>query len=240
MAQSGTVDRYDRIAVGYQRWWAPVIAPAALRLLDLVASTVVGRPGAHVVDVGSRARGPSPAPRSRAGRRSGHRGRTRAGDARGGGAGGGPHPRVVGCSAPRLADGHGRAPAARRRRRGRRCLLVRLPPRPWPERRAARSPSGSPSGRDDRGCHVACGRLAVRAVGPHGRSALLGTHGRAGQEVRAVVVHPHGKGDDLAGIGRVGDLAKRGFFEEVEHIDGNGSGHRGTDPQEGVSLTAPL
>src|SRR5450759_683856 len=87
MAQSGTVDRYDRIAVGYQRWWAPVIAPAALRLLDLVASTVVGRPGAHVVDVGSRARGPSPAPRSRAGRRSGHRGRTRAGDARGGGAG---------------------------------------------------------------------------------------------------------------------------------------------------------
>ena len=45
MAQSGTVDRYDRIAVGYQRWWAPVIAPAALRLLDLVASTVVDRPG---------------------------------------------------------------------------------------------------------------------------------------------------------------------------------------------------
>jgi len=45
MAQSGTVDRYDRIAVGYQRWWAPVIAPAALRLLDLVASTVVGRHG---------------------------------------------------------------------------------------------------------------------------------------------------------------------------------------------------
>src|SRR5450759_752607 len=53
MAQSGTVDRYDRIAVGYQRWWAPVIAPASLRLLDLVASTVVGRPGAHVVDVGA-------------------------------------------------------------------------------------------------------------------------------------------------------------------------------------------
>src|SRR5665811_1435462 len=45
VAQSGTVDRYDRIAVGYQRWWAPVIAPAALRLLDLVASTVVDRPG---------------------------------------------------------------------------------------------------------------------------------------------------------------------------------------------------
>lgn len=53
MAQSGTVDRYDRIAVGYQRWWAPVIAPAALRLLDLVRSTVVGSPGAHVVDVGA-------------------------------------------------------------------------------------------------------------------------------------------------------------------------------------------
>jgi SAM-dependent methyltransferase len=28
--------RYDRIAAGYERWWAPVIAPTALTLLDVV------------------------------------------------------------------------------------------------------------------------------------------------------------------------------------------------------------
>lgn len=30
-------ERYDRIAAGYARWWAPVLRPAALALLDLVA-----------------------------------------------------------------------------------------------------------------------------------------------------------------------------------------------------------
>ena len=44
---------YDRAAPDYQRWWAPVIAPAALRLLDLVAPLVAERPGATIVDVGA-------------------------------------------------------------------------------------------------------------------------------------------------------------------------------------------
>jgi ubiquinone/menaquinone biosynthesis C-methylase UbiE len=44
---------YDRTAGSYQRWWAPVIAPAALRLLDLVEPVVAARPGAVVVDVGA-------------------------------------------------------------------------------------------------------------------------------------------------------------------------------------------
>lgn len=44
--------RYDRIAEGYARWWAPVIAPAALGVLDEIADAV--RAGArHVLDVGT-------------------------------------------------------------------------------------------------------------------------------------------------------------------------------------------
>ncbi len=52
-ALSETADLYDRIAAGYQKWWAPVIAPAALYLLDLVAPTVADRPNARLVDVGA-------------------------------------------------------------------------------------------------------------------------------------------------------------------------------------------
>jgi ubiquinone/menaquinone biosynthesis C-methylase UbiE len=44
--------RYDRIAEGYAQWWAPVIAPSARAVLDLLASDVAGRP-ARVLDVGS-------------------------------------------------------------------------------------------------------------------------------------------------------------------------------------------
>ena len=45
-------DRYDRIADGYARWWAPIIAPAALTVLDEVASAIDA--GArHVLDVGT-------------------------------------------------------------------------------------------------------------------------------------------------------------------------------------------
>lgn len=44
---------YDRTAASYQRWWAPVIEPAALRLLDLVATVVKDRPEAVIVDVGA-------------------------------------------------------------------------------------------------------------------------------------------------------------------------------------------
>jgi ubiquinone/menaquinone biosynthesis C-methylase UbiE len=44
---------YDRTATSYQRWWAPVIGPAALRVLDLVAALVADRPDAVMVDVGA-------------------------------------------------------------------------------------------------------------------------------------------------------------------------------------------
>jgi ubiquinone/menaquinone biosynthesis C-methylase UbiE len=44
--------RYDRIAEGYARWWAPVIAPSARAVLDLLASDVAGR-AARVLDVGA-------------------------------------------------------------------------------------------------------------------------------------------------------------------------------------------
>ena len=47
------IDLYDRDAARYQEWWAPVIAPAALHLLDLVAPAVTDRPAARVVDVGA-------------------------------------------------------------------------------------------------------------------------------------------------------------------------------------------
>ncbi len=53
VVRSDTADLYDRIAASYEVWWAPVIAPAALHLLDLVAPTVEDRPSAHVVDVGA-------------------------------------------------------------------------------------------------------------------------------------------------------------------------------------------
>jgi ubiquinone/menaquinone biosynthesis C-methylase UbiE len=52
-ALTGTQALYDRIAPGYQRWWAPVIAPAALHLLDLVAPAVDVHRGATLVDVGA-------------------------------------------------------------------------------------------------------------------------------------------------------------------------------------------
>jgi ubiquinone/menaquinone biosynthesis C-methylase UbiE len=52
-AQSGTPAQYDRIAPGYHRWWAPVIEPAALRLLDLVAPVVDTDRDAVLVDVGA-------------------------------------------------------------------------------------------------------------------------------------------------------------------------------------------
>jgi ubiquinone/menaquinone biosynthesis C-methylase UbiE len=44
--------RYDRIAQGYARWWAPVIAPAALRVLDEVESAVSAG-ATELLDVGT-------------------------------------------------------------------------------------------------------------------------------------------------------------------------------------------
>ena len=45
-------ERYDRIAAGYQRWWAPVLAPAVGRLLDRVDAHVASGPGS-LIDVGT-------------------------------------------------------------------------------------------------------------------------------------------------------------------------------------------
>jgi SAM-dependent methyltransferase len=45
-------ERYDRIADGYARWWAPIIAPAALRVLDLVGEAVTTG-ATRVLDVGT-------------------------------------------------------------------------------------------------------------------------------------------------------------------------------------------
>jgi ubiquinone/menaquinone biosynthesis C-methylase UbiE len=44
-------ERYDRMAAGYERWWAPVLAPSAVALLDRLDSVVA--PGDHVIDVGA-------------------------------------------------------------------------------------------------------------------------------------------------------------------------------------------
>jgi ubiquinone/menaquinone biosynthesis C-methylase UbiE len=46
-------DRYDRAAERYDRWWGPVLAPTALRLLDVVEPFVESRPGARILDVGA-------------------------------------------------------------------------------------------------------------------------------------------------------------------------------------------
>ena len=47
--------RYDRIAEGYARYWAPVIRPAALRLLDDLEGHVprADDPAPQVIDVGT-------------------------------------------------------------------------------------------------------------------------------------------------------------------------------------------
>jgi SAM-dependent methyltransferase len=44
--------RYDRIAEGYERWWAPVLRPSATALLDRLAPALAG-PGTTVLDVGA-------------------------------------------------------------------------------------------------------------------------------------------------------------------------------------------
>jgi SAM-dependent methyltransferase len=44
-------ERYDRMASGYERWWAPVLAPSAGRLLDRIDPTVTA--GAReLIDIG--------------------------------------------------------------------------------------------------------------------------------------------------------------------------------------------
>jgi len=44
-------DRFDRIAAGYARWWAPVLAPAVKELLDELAPRTAGLE--RIVDIGT-------------------------------------------------------------------------------------------------------------------------------------------------------------------------------------------
>lgn len=45
-------ERYDRIAAGYARWWAPIIAPAAVGVLDEISEAVAS--GAdRILDIGT-------------------------------------------------------------------------------------------------------------------------------------------------------------------------------------------
>jgi ubiquinone/menaquinone biosynthesis C-methylase UbiE len=44
-------ERYDRIATGYARWWAPVLTPAVLELLEGTAPLLAA--GGRVLDVGT-------------------------------------------------------------------------------------------------------------------------------------------------------------------------------------------
>ena len=44
--------RYDRIADGYARHWAPVIRPAAVRLLEVLAPLLPAG-SAHLLDIGT-------------------------------------------------------------------------------------------------------------------------------------------------------------------------------------------
>ena len=41
-AMTEQAEHYDRISEGYARWWAPVIAPAAVAALDEVAAAIDG------------------------------------------------------------------------------------------------------------------------------------------------------------------------------------------------------
>jgi SAM-dependent methyltransferase len=45
-------ERYDRIAAGYARWWAPVLAPAVETLLDRAASLVAAG-ASTLIDIGT-------------------------------------------------------------------------------------------------------------------------------------------------------------------------------------------
>lgn len=51
-AMTEQAERYDRIAEGYGRWWAPVIAPAALAVIDEVAA-VIDAGATRILDVGT-------------------------------------------------------------------------------------------------------------------------------------------------------------------------------------------
>ena len=52
-AASGTGSRYDEMAGGYERFWAPVLRVAAERVLDHLAPELDGRDDARLLDVGT-------------------------------------------------------------------------------------------------------------------------------------------------------------------------------------------
>ena len=45
-------ERYDRIAAGYARWWAPIIAPAAVGVLDEIDAPIA-RGAERILDIGT-------------------------------------------------------------------------------------------------------------------------------------------------------------------------------------------
>lgn len=51
-AMTEQAERYDRIAAGYARWWAPIIAPAAVAVLDEVAAAIDAG-ASRVLDIGT-------------------------------------------------------------------------------------------------------------------------------------------------------------------------------------------
>lgn len=51
--QPGHASRYDAMAEGYERFWAPVLRDAAERVLDALEPVLAARSGASVLDVGS-------------------------------------------------------------------------------------------------------------------------------------------------------------------------------------------
>jgi ubiquinone/menaquinone biosynthesis C-methylase UbiE len=51
-AMTEQAERYDRIAEGYSQWWAPVIAPAALGVLDEVGAAIAAG-ATRILDVGT-------------------------------------------------------------------------------------------------------------------------------------------------------------------------------------------
>jgi SAM-dependent methyltransferase len=48
---SPTIDRFDRSAEGYFRWWAPVLAPGSDRLVERLGGVDPGLPGGEPLDV---------------------------------------------------------------------------------------------------------------------------------------------------------------------------------------------
>ncbi len=46
-------ERYDRSASAYLEWWAPVLAPSAVKILELIAPKVDGGSNGRLIDIGT-------------------------------------------------------------------------------------------------------------------------------------------------------------------------------------------